>query len=76
MTNGDRPANSITKRELIAKDALAAILSNPSNNHTALMGVNGSGDYDNHVGYIAREMAVREALGYTHELLKQLGEPK
>lgn len=31
---------------------------------------------DNHVGYIAREIAVREALGYTDELLKQLGEPR
>lgn len=74
MTNGDRPANSITKRELIAKDALAAILSNPSNNHTALMGVNSGFDTD--LGFIEREQAVREALGYTDELLKQLGEPR
>lgn len=68
MTNANRPVSSLTKREIIAKDLLAAILSNPVNNQDLVMGVNG--------GFIEREAAAREAISYTDELLRRLGEPK
>lgn len=55
-------------RAYFAAMAMQAILSNPSNNSMDLMGVNTAGP----LGFITAPFAVKEAIQYADELLKQL----
>lgn len=68
-TNGRMHSDMVglSKREYFAVIALQGILSNPSNSNMDLMGVNTSGP----LGFIAANFAVKEAIGYADELLKQ-----
>lgn len=58
----------LTKREYFAAMAMQGILSNPANNDNDILGVNGNPD----IGFIACPNAIREAIRYADELLKQL----
>ena len=74
MTNPDRPATSFTKREVIAKEALAAFISNRELQKDLLKDV-ASNFYPKHIKRL-EEVVSFEAIQFADELLKQLGEPK
>ena len=69
-TEPNQEMSTLTKREYLASMALTGILANPANNLNSIMGVNAEGGQ----GFIASELAVKEAVAYADDLIAALNQ--